>query len=631
MPRGKRAGLSQRAFLFFNCHGLDTAILDSFDFSRYSATFLCETWLHERTSTPKLQHKTFFHVPARKPGGRGRASGGLHLYVNPSLCARLLSSTDHHIAIQLPFVSIIGFYYQNTLDFDDTILDISTALASCPSHLPIIIGGDLNIHPTDSSFKDFCRILSASGITPISDPAIATFIGKKNSYRNDYVFASRSLTSATETVLDQVSSDHLPLLAKAKFSRCLRLPPLSPSVSQKLDMDTCINTLQNSSLLNLPDSDLPAVIDSIFAYVSSTSKRKSTPRKPWFDTTAYDLRSRCQALLLLSKCDNSYRQEYLLCRTAYHTHLRNSKKAISISNAENLVTSAKRKGIQVLYRHARPSVNFSSSIPLPDLASYTSSLLTDPNASVATTPIFPIPSCETETHPLLASISTAEVSAVLQQLRSKAKSASSIASPHDLNLLSDALAPLLSKVFNNCLRTSTFPSSWCESVFFFLHKKGSRSNPTNYRTICVENSFLKAFMSILAKRFDSYVEDNSLLPDCQFGFRRRLSCLSAASILYDLASSRLNSKLRTYACFVDFSKAFDTVNRPLLFQKLQLLGFPVQICCLLQQLYSTLQFRIRSDAMLSQPFTTSRGTPQGDPPESHPLCLISLRSPRSSS
>ena len=53
-------------------------------------------------------------------------------------------------------------------------------------------------------------------------------------------------------------------------------------------------------------------------------------------------------------------------------------------------------------------------------------------------------------------------------------------------------------------------------------------------------------MSLLAKRFDSYVEDNSLLPDCQFGFRRRLSCLSAASILYyDLASSRLNSKLKS--------------------------------------------------------------------------------------
>ena len=120
-------------------------------------------------------------------------------------------------------------------------------------------------------------------------------------------------------------------------------------------------------------------------------------------------------------------------------------------------------------------------------------------------------------------------------------------------------------------------------------------------------------MSALSKRFYDFSESHNLLPDCQYGFRKHLSCLSAASILFETVSSRLRRKLRTYACFVDYSKAFDTVNRPLLFQKLQLLGFPFEICQLLHDLYASLQFRVRVDSTLAVPFKTSLGTPQGDP------------------
>ena len=216
-------------------------------------------------------------------------------------------------------------------------------------------------------------------------------------------------------------------------------------------------------------------------------------------------------------------------------------------------------------------------------------------------------------HPLLQQITQDEVDGVLASLRSKAKSSSSPASPFSLKLLSAPLTPLLVKIFNHCLTSCSFPKEWCDALFFLLHKKGDKNNPNNYRTICIENPFLKSFTTLLHRRFLRFCEENSLLPDSQFGFRPKLSCLSAASILHEIASSRLARKLRTYVCFVDLSKAFDTVNRPLLLHKLRLLGFPTQTCTLINNILSSVNYSITSNSMLSSSFKTNQGTPQGDP------------------
>ncbi|CAG0884711.1 unnamed protein product [Cyprideis torosa] len=76
----------------------------------------------------------------------------------------------------------------------------------------------------------------------------------------------------------------------------------------------------------------------------------------------------------------------------------------------------------------------------------------------------------------------------------------------------------------------------------------------------------------------------------RFHLERHMSKVHAAT-LHELSYSRLLRKQRTYACFVDFSKALDSGSRPLLFQRLQLLGFPYQQCLLLHNPFRSLQIR----------------------------------------
>ena len=135
----------------------------------------------------------------------------------------------------------------------------------------------------------------------------------------------------------------------------------------------------------------------------------------------------------------------------------------------------------------------------------------------------------------------------------------------------------------------------------------------NYRSICIQNPFAKVYSTIITKRLSTFAEDNELLPSFQFGFRSKRSTTAAASLLYEVARAQLNNGKRTYVAYVDFSKAFDRVSRPLLFHKLQLIGVPHLFCQSLNFIFHSTKFFIKSGELFTHHFSSNVGVPQGDP------------------
>ena len=66
-----------------------------------------------------------------------------------------------------------------------------------------------------------------------------------------------------------------------------------------------------------------------------------------------------------------------------------------------------------------------------------------------------------------------------------------------------------------------------------------------------------------------------------------------------------------YIVFVDITKAFDTVNRELLFKILGKLGCPPKFVRLIQSLYSQVYARLIVDGVLTEPFEYNSGVKQG--------------------
>ena len=491
---------------------------------------------------------------------------------------------------------------------DDCLISLASALNNAPSNVPVLIGGDFNIRPTSPHFRELLDFLAHYDISLISNPSTSTYSYSKGSSCIDHVFASRSLSRTAVSVLNIHCSDHFPVQVRLHLPRNFKSAKIQyvPEY-RRTDIESAAEALLDSSLLSCPIEQLPSKIDHIFRSCV-TAKKVKRNQKPWFSPYLYSLRRKCKILSDLAKVDPSYQLQYTIARKAYHTQIRISKELYNDSQRNLLVENALSKGLPALYKSAKRKSD-ASTIPVTDLYRYCKELFSDDQPYDE---LDKIPSCEQLNHPLLAEFSYDELNNVLCKVKSKAPSLG-YHSPFTLKLLNESICPVLLRVYNNCLKTQEFPLTWLESVLFFLHKKGNKSLPSNYRTISIENPFLKIFMLLLNSRLSLFAESEDLIPDSQYGFRSNRNCISAASLFYELCSSRLQNKSRTYCAFIDFSKAFDKISRRLLFKKLQLLGFPLKICTLLFNLLTNLKFRVKQGSLLSSPFESSIGTPQGDP------------------
>ena len=94
--------------------------------------------------------------------------------------------------------------------------------------------------------------------------------------------------------------------------------------------------------------------------------------------------------------------------------------------------------------------------------------------------------------------------------------------------------------------------------FYSSPKKGNVKECSNYRTIALISHASKVMLKILQARLQQYV--NRELPDVQAGFRKgRGTRDQIANICWIMDKARDFQK-NIYFCFIDYAKAFDSVD-----------------------------------------------------------------------
>ena len=135
---------------------------------------------------------------------------------------------------------------------------------------------------------------------------------------------------------------------------------------------------------------------------------------------------------------------------------------------------------------------------------------------------------------------------------------------------SQRLQSTLCALFNRCFIKGVIPSAWKKGVIQSIPKSSTadKRDPLSYRGLTVTSSFYKLYCVILNNRLIKWEEEFSILNDAQNGFRSGRSTVDHISSLSSIIETRKLKKQSTYVGFIDFKKAYDSIDRNIMFKKL---------------------------------------------------------------
>lgn len=176
-------------------------------------------------------------------------------------------------------------------------------------------------------------------------------------------------------------------------------------------------------------------------------------------------------------------------------------------------------------------------------------------------------------------------------------------------LLCSVITRLFNTVLNGC-----YPQAWQTSALVPVPKpKGRPDVMDDHRGIAVSPVIAKLFSMVMLARLDRWAEGRGLRAAGQAGFRAGRGTSDQLFVLRHLIDSSRVHKKPLFCAFIDFSKAYDRVDRALLWRCLKSCGLHGRALHTIQAMYESVQMCVRAGGKMGYPFCYDIGVKQGCP------------------
>lgn len=206
-------------------------------------------------------------------------------------------------------------------------------------------------------------------------------------------------------------------------------------------------------------------------------------------------------------------------------------------------------------------------------------------------------------------VSQEQVSAVLMSLNS-CMDPKFISPKHLLDAM-PVIGSFYTNLINESISKGKFPKCWKESTVIPVPKTTRPKRPEEFRPINNMSALEKPLEKIVKEQLIGYVEANNILSDFQSGYRRGYSCESALNLVLQKWKEKADKNEKIVVCFLDMKRAFETIDRGIMLQKLARIGVGRKSIEWFESYLEERQQRTKVDDEISMSKRNNIGVPQG--------------------
>ena len=340
---------------------------------------------------------------------------------------------------------------------------------------------------------------------------------------------------------------------------------------------------------------------------SELIKQKTTAWKKYKNQRNLFGRTACQALQALFE----FRQ--------LNENLKNHTYLLQVEYEENLISqrSTKPKLFHSYIRNkktSRPKVGpILMNGVLSDSPCEMSEVFVDAFASVFVANVTGVPYPHQVCHAQLTDVGFTEedVKILFRSLKPDSSVGPDDISPHLLKECAGELAYPFFKLFQLSLSSCTLPDIWKTSNVSPIFKKGSHSNPLNYRPISLTSVPCKTMERLIAKEMFRFLESHLIFDNSQYGFRPKRSAADQLILTYNYITLWYDKGFIVDLLLFDFKKAFDLVPHDILLEKLRLIGISGELLAWIESFLCGRQMKVCIGGEGSSARPVLSGVPQG--------------------